>query len=50
MKRKCRFCEREIAVNPVAGALRFHHFPRNVVPPSTWITPGERCPGTGDAR
>lgn len=47
MKRKCRFCDREIGVHPATAELRWHLFPRDMEPPSTWIVPGERCPGVG---
>lgn len=47
VKRTCRFCEREIAVNPVTGGLRSHNVPDTYPHPDMLMVRGEQCPGTG---
>ena len=44
---KCWYCQRMIAVNQMTGGLRYHLWPKDQEPPSSWIIPGEPCPGVG---
>jgi hypothetical protein len=47
---KCWYCERLIAINQITGGLRYLHWPKDQEPPSSWIVPGEACPGVGEGR
>lgn len=48
-KQACFYCGRSIGINPVTYGLRRHNWPKDKVTTTPWITPGQRCPGTGQA-